>query len=703
MSVPAESKPAEGVLRLASVHDCGFADLMEFFADLICVVQAGRIVLINSGGAKILGAARRDLIGRPMTDFLAPAYADLAADGFAAMLAERDGVPACLRGFGGRSIEVELTVRPFPSGGSAVILTAHDVSKSLRAGQAMLRSEARFRRAIDLALDFTCICLDGTITYMNAAGRKLMAATHPKDVVGRRFEALLHDEYAALAAGGLEVLAAEAEPIPIKFRSLDGRQIDVEVAVFSLDQSEQEFMIEARDVSERKLAAQSVVEREQRLHGVMNAVADGILTASEGGCILTANPAAEALLRWGPGELVGHDVTKWMLSRPGESRRDTIRRYRDVGLAQIEANARVVDACRKDGSCFPVELTVSEVRFGKERVFIAVVRDVTQRQQYQQEILRARDQLELRVAERTRELADLSRQTLQILNATSDAIIGIDGYERVSFANPAANSILCWPIDRLPGRDWREFASEFRMPDGGDMRELLTSARSTRSAIDRELVFSRRSGEQRILDTTVAPIVENDIWQGAVIVMGDITQRKMHEHELRLHATTDSLTGAFNRRHFLELSQREIDDGFRRGNLLCVVLFDVDHFKRVNDTHGHDAGDAVLRGISGLCLREKRTGDIFGRIGGEEFAFVLPGTDSAGAATFGERLKQLIADLSIELAGGKKLSVTISLGIASTGEVTRDEGDGTLGALIKLADSRLYRAKKGGRNRLVSD
>ncbi|MFM9616189.1 PAS domain S-box protein, partial [Streptomyces niveiscabiei] len=94
------------------------------------------------------------------------------------------------------------------------------------------------------------------------------------------------------------------------FRALDGRSIDVEVAIVSLGDSGEDFMIEARDMSERKRAAQSVVEREQRLRGVMNAVADGILTVAEGGEILTANPAAEALLGWDAGQLVGHDVTK---------------------------------------------------------------------------------------------------------------------------------------------------------------------------------------------------------------------------------------------------------------------------------------------------------------------------------------------------------------------------------------------------------
>jgi diguanylate cyclase (GGDEF)-like protein/PAS domain S-box-containing protein len=679
---------------------------LDLFGDLVCVVRDGRVVFINRGGARLLGAPQTHLVGRAVTDFLATPYTDLAADGFSAVLDECASVPVCLRGIEGQSIEVELTVRPFSFAGPAVILTARDVTTRLRAAEAMVRSEARFRRVIDLALDFTCICRGDAITYMNAAGLKLLAALHPNEVVGRRFETLLHGEYAALTADGLAMLAAEKEPIPVKFRALDGRSIDVEVAVVSLGDGQEDFMIEARDMSERKRAAQSVVEREQRLRGVMNAVADGILTVAEGGEILTANPAAEGLLGWSAGELTGHDVMKWMLSRPGESRRDTIRRYRDLGLARVDANARVVEACRKDGSRFPAELTVSEVRFGEERVFIIVMRDVTERQEHEQAILRARDQLEIRVAERTRELADLTRQTLQILNATSEAILGVDGEGRISFINPAVDSILGWKTDQLLGKAWAKLAADFQPlegGEGGDVRDLFAAARTALAPVRSELAFLRRGSDRIVVEATVAPIVESGNWQGAVIVVTDITQRKLDERELKLLATTDSLTGASNRRHFLELSHNEVGRARRYGRALSVVMFDVDHFKRVNDTHGHDAGDEVLRALAGICQREKRVFDIFGRLGGEEFAFTLPDTDRAGARGFCERLRQRIGDLGIRLADGTQLGITISLGAASLGEIDLAGTDGALDALIKLSDSRLYQAKTGGRNRAVVD
>lgn len=687
-------------------HQADLTGFFDLFGDLVCVVRGGRVVFVNQGGARLLGAGQGQIVDRPIVDFLAIAYADLAADDFAAVLDEREAVPVCMRGIEGQSIEVQLSARPLVFDGTdCVMLTARDVTARLRAAEAMVKSEARFRRVIDLALDFTCICRGDTITYINAAGLKLLAALHPNELVGRRVETLLHGEYAALAAEGLAPLAAEREPIPVKFRSLDGRSIDVEVAVVALG-DEEDFMIEARDMSERKRAAQSVVEREQRLSGVMNAVADGILTVSENGAILTANPAAEALLGWPSGGLTGHDVTKWMAPRQGESRRDTIRRYRDLGLSRLDANARVVEACRKNGEIFPAELTVSEVRFGEERVFIIVMRDVTERQEHEKAIIRARDQLEVRVEERTRELADLTRQTLQILNATSEAILGVDREGRISFINPAVDSILGWNTDHLLGKSWSTLAFDFHPLDGAegaDVRDLFGAARNALTPVRRELAFARRDAERIIVESTVAPIVENGDWQGAVIVISDITKRKLDERELKLLATTDSLTGASNRRHFMELSHSEVGRARRHGRPLSVVMFDVDHFKRVNDSHGHDAGDEVLRAIAQVCQREKRVFDILGRLGGEEFAFTLPDTDRAVAAGFCERLRQRIAEMTIPTKDGAVLTVSISLGAASLGEIEEDGIDAALDTLIKLADNRLYKAKAGGRNRAVFD
>jgi diguanylate cyclase (GGDEF)-like protein len=122
-------------------------------------------------------------------------------------------------------------------------------------------------------------------------------------------------------------------------------------------------------------------------------------------------------------------------------------------------------------------------------------------------------------------------------------------------------------------------------------------------------------------------------------------------------------------------------------------VLDLDHFKQINDTHGHAAGDAVLRHFAALLRGELRKVDTAGRMGGEEFAIILPGADSAAARAFGERLRQRVAETPV-MHGGLAIQVTVSIGIAAM-----TPRDATADAVLVRADRALYRAKEGGRNR----
>ncbi|HEX5101485.1 MAG TPA: GGDEF domain-containing protein [Polyangiaceae bacterium] len=163
-------------------------------------------------------------------------------------------------------------------------------------------------------------------------------------------------------------------------------------------------------------------------------------------------------------------------------------------------------------------------------------------------------------------------------------------------------------------------------------------------------------------------------------------------------SVTDALTGANNREHFDNQLRMELSYARRHGTDLALVMFDVDHFKRVNDTYGHPVGDEVLVEISKATRRLVRNEDVFARYGGEEFALILRGIALDGAKIVGERLRERIADLSITTDKGP-LKVTVSVGCASF-TTTPDQ---TAEALVQLADKRLYLAKHGGRNRVVAE
>ena len=167
----------------------------------------------------------------------------------------------------------------------------------------------------------------------------------------------------------------------------------------------------------------------------------------------------------------------------------------------------------------------------------------------------------------------------------------------------------------------------------------------------------------------------------------------LYHEEIHRLSVVDGLTDIANKRHFKEFLERELARAVRHQRPLALVLFDLDRFKQLNDTHGHLAGDRVLCGVAALVAPEVRREELFARWGGEEFAVVLPETDLAGAADFGERMRSLVERTPFEY-DGKSLSVTISVGVTALAA-----GD-SMASLLGRADAAMYRAKQDGRNRV---
>jgi diguanylate cyclase (GGDEF)-like protein len=179
-----------------------------------------------------------------------------------------------------------------------------------------------------------------------------------------------------------------------------------------------------------------------------------------------------------------------------------------------------------------------------------------------------------------------------------------------------------------------------------------------------------------------------------VHVARDITERKSLEDKLRLLATTDSLTSIWNRRYFRSLAKRELDRTNRYGGELALMMIDLDHFKRINDTYGHAVGDEALKMVAATGRATLRRIDIFARYGGEEFVIALPETPLEQAVQVAERLRQTLAETPITTETGH-LHITVSIGLA-----TNDPGSADLNTLLQQADEALYQAKDNGRNRV---
>jgi diguanylate cyclase (GGDEF)-like protein len=177
----------------------------------------------------------------------------------------------------------------------------------------------------------------------------------------------------------------------------------------------------------------------------------------------------------------------------------------------------------------------------------------------------------------------------------------------------------------------------------------------------------------------------------------DLTERKKLERMLEHQARIDALTGLINRRHFYEQAELELARAKRHGEPLSLLMLDVDHFKAVNDNHGHHTGDVTLQKLSEVCTQTFREIDLVGRLGGEEFAVLLPQTHGAQALEVAERLRLAAADAAVPLEQGGALHFTVSIGVASFAAT-----DDSIETLLRRADQAMYQAKNSGRNRVCA-
>jgi diguanylate cyclase (GGDEF)-like protein/PAS domain S-box-containing protein len=241
--------------------------------------------------------------------------------------------------------------------------------------------------------------------------------------------------------------------------------------------------------------------------------------------------------------------------------------------------------------------------------------------------------------------------------------------------------------------EWRDSI----YPDDLDYAERSLAEVLKRGSIeDREYRIIRADGQVRWLSDKCF-VSRQELGQRLIVVgiAEDITEKKQLEGELQRLATTDVLTQSSNRRHFFECAQHEFEQARLQGTPLAFLLLDVDDFKRVNDTYGHQEGDQVLQRIAESGRSTLRRGDVFGRIGGEEFAAVFPGCAPDMAKQICERLQREIQRLSFQNEE-KSFGITVSQGLTNL----RDD-DTSLEALYARADAAMYQAKRQGKNQIV--
>jgi diguanylate cyclase (GGDEF)-like protein len=241
----------------------------------------------------------------------------------------------------------------------------------------------------------------------------------------------------------------------------------------------------------------------------------------------------------------------------------------------------------------------------------------------------------------------------------------------------------------------REETSRLRVQFGTERTQQLNRALQAENA-SRGAALVAAARERRLQRLA---IVLGALSLGLLAIL--VVRQLMRLRRLRELAATDDLTGIANRRGVLAFLRERLRMAARAGSPLAVVAFDIDHFKRINDVHGHDAGDRALRRIATLASQVARASDRVGRIGGEEFLLVLPGGGEAVGMEIAERLRAMVAAETFEDVG-PGVRITISLGVASLGGAkSAADAAADADALVKRADVALYRAKQEGRNRVA--
>lgn len=299
--------------------------------------------------------------------------------------------------------------------------------------------------------------------------------------------------------------------------------------------------------------------------------------------------------------------------------------------------------------------------------------------------------LRVEVAEMAEELAAL-REIVDVLNV---GIVVLDKDGRVRFMNRVFRYFWRVPDDMMTsdltfaqlmrhGRGMRAYAMTHELAEDylGKQIELI------RSGEDRPLQMRLANGGMIQFRSKTLPR------GGHLLSYGNVSELAKEAAAFERLACLDGLTGLNNRRHFMVLAEMEWSRFKRYGRPLAVLMLDIDFFKSVNDCYGHDAGDEVIKAVADILQKHKRTSDIVGRVGGEEFALLLPEASSESAAAAGEKFRRLVAECEI-LTGDERIPVTLSVGVGAA----HDQTSG-IGQMLKEADIALYEAKRSGRNRV---
>lgn len=423
-------------------------------------------------------------------------------------------------------------------------------------------------------------------------------------------------------------------------------------------------IIQAHNSLVRNLASKeaALADSEHRYRQLFDNAVIGILDIRQDGTIRNANATAADILAYPSAEALQQETMK----RHYLENKDRLKIWETLLTKGSISNHRVRFK-RADNEIIWVELSG---RLNPDGSFNSVMEDVTARMAAQQ-ALEERDELHRAFFE--------ENKAVMLLHDPYDSTI--------QFVNSAACHFYGYTEDELLSMTVRDLDS---MTDEEVFEELKSAANEKRGYFKQ--LHTLKNGTKRDVEVFTGPISIGSR-QLHYSIVHDVTEKRRLEARLERMATRDQLTGTYNRHAFFEKGMKEIVRARRFEHSLAVLMFDLDHFKDVNDAHGHSVGDEVLRVFALRCRADLRETDVFARLGGEEFAALLVETDIDRAMEVAERIRATAATKPIATQAGD-LTVTTSVGVAAL------EGEEAVAGLLQRADKALYEAKTEGRNQV---
>ncbi len=661
------------------------------FDAIVTITPDGIVRWFNRGAERIFGHRAEEVIGQPVTLLMTERYRELCVAGLHRYL--RTGEARVVGGTtelvglrrDGSEFPMEMSLGETLEDGERLFTgVIRDITERKRTQDALREAQHRFRSVFDHApIGMAVVSLEGRYLQVNRSLCEILGYPE-KELQALTWQEVTHpDDLEPSLAYAQRIKESKVPKYHLEKRFLhaDGRTVWASLSVSLVKDSEGEplcFVSQIQDITERKDAEAALRRSEANLAFAQQ---------------MTHLGSWEANLE--TGEVYWSDELYRILGLTPQKFVPSAERFLDfVHPEDKQFMTRAVRQARYEGKPFDAEIRVIRSD-GSERILHSqgqVARDEPGRP-----ITASGTAHDITERKRAEEALDrLSRQHEMVLKSAGEGIFGLDLHGRATFVNPAAAHMTGWDTKELLGRPLHDILHHTK-PNGAPypLEECPIHAAledgATRSRDDE--VFWRKDGTSFPVDYVSTPILQEGEVVGSVVTFKDITERKALEEQLRHQAFHDPLSGLPNRALFMDRLEHTLTRANRRGSKVAVLFMDLDNFKVINDSLGHEVGDQLLLAVAErleACLRPE---DTAARLGGDEFTILVEEVDGVSdAVRVAERIAESLQ--SPFVLDQHEVFSTTSIGIALSSPLQEQPAD-----LLRHADLAMYRAKHKGKAR----